>query len=316
MPHDRAHRTPLKAAVEAETDLTPRAHAQHPLLTLQRTVGNRALQKLIAPPVLPLVQRVGTDDENSEVEDDVEEEEEVEEEEVEEEEEESSQESENFEDDPSFVFKGSSGNKTYRSGYSFYDTKGFSTRQKLTELQTGKDGKLHTEFGGTGTIIPTDKHGNEVRKHKTEGAKNRQPDIDHMEDFLVEDQAIEEVEQVEGLKEPMSPATFEEFHNFVYNEPENLQIKKHSEHKDKGTTRRDKLDQKRVDKRKPYIRKQREAFMGLRKKVKGSLSDRKNKTGVRGYIYEHNEKKFDELYKKYHKDDKDDGKGGGDGLTA
>lgn len=309
MPHERAHRTPLKAALEAASDLTPRAYALHPLVTLQRTVGNRALQKLIAPPVL---QRAGTDDENSEVEDDVEddvEEDVEEEEEVKEEEEESSEEVEDFEDDPSFVFKESSGKKTYRSPFSFYETKGFSTRQKLTELQSDKDGNLHTERGGKGSVIPLDNQGREVRKHKTKGAPNRQPDIDHLEDFLVEDQAIEEDEQTYDT--PMSPDTRIEYGNFVYNDPNNLQIKKHSEHKSKETTRRDKLDSKRVNRRKPHIRKQREAFMGIRKKVKGSLSDRQTKRKMRRYIYEHNEKKFDELYKKYHRDDKDKGNGGG-----
>jgi hypothetical protein len=271
---------------------------------LQRTVGNRALQKLIAPPV---VQREGTDDENSEVEDD------VEEDVQEEEEEESSQESEDFDNDPSFVFKESSSKQTYRSPYSFYDTKRFSTRQKLTELQTGEDGELHTEFGGTGSIIPTDSQGREVRKHKTKGAKNRQPDIDHMLDFLIEDQAIEEDEQTYDT--PMSPDTRLEYGNFVYNDPENLQIKKHSDHKSKGTTRRDRILSNKLKDTKRGIKKKRTAFMKLRNKVAGSMGNRKNKSKLRGYIYEHNEKKFDELYKKYHKDDKDDGKGGG-GLTA
>lgn len=227
-------------------------------------------------------------------------------------EEEEEEEEDDLENDPSVVFKESSGKKTYRSGRSFYDTKTYSTRDRLTELQTDPKGNLRSGQFGRGEIIPIDRSGREKRTHTNKSNPNKRPDLDHLTDHLIQDQAMEEVHEVEDIKEPMSPNTYSEFGQFLYNDPENLAIISKHAHKGKKTFRRDSIKHSDLKKTKKTITKKRSEFMKLRGKVDGSLQDKKKRSKFRLFVYSHYDKILEE-FKKRKKDEDDKGGGGGFG---
>ena len=120
--------------------------------------------------------------------------------------------------------------ESYRSGLSFYTAKGYNTREIVTNRQT-RGGKLYSP---SGRHIPL-RGGKEVRPHKTEGAKDRAPDIDHKIEAIALDVAIDENSQ------DVSEAEDAALREFAYNYTPNLEILSKDEHKAKPTYRRDTL---------------------------------------------------------------------------
>lgn len=124
--------------------------------------------------------------------------------------------------------------KSYRSSRSFYTGKKQDTRKNLMARQTDSSGILHSGFAGKGEVIRLDGKGREIRKHKTKGAKYKQPDIDHMIDFVAID---DEVDKYDGSD--MSSDETEEYKNFLYNDESNLEILSKDKHKGKKRYTRD-----------------------------------------------------------------------------
>ena len=207
------------------------------LLALQGTIGNQAVQRMLrpsaaltpvsVPPTGDLVQRSGRGGKMN-----LDEDEESEEEEIEEEE--GSDYELNLEEEAAFLNdpdeKYRAPGESYRSGVSFYTAKGYDTRKIVTNRQM-RGGKLYSP---SGRHIPL-QGGKEVRQHKTEGAKNRAPDIDHKIDYLALDAAIDENSQ------DVSDAEEAALREYAYNYPDNLEILSKDEHKAKPTYRRDTL---------------------------------------------------------------------------
>ena len=125
---------------------------------------------------------------------------------------------------------------TYRSPRFFYNDKKVDTRADLVARQTDEHGMLRSGFDGTGEVIPLDGSGREIRDHKTKGAKNQQPDIDHKIDFVAVDDAIDHYEESD-----MSEDEKEEFKNYTYNRQDNLEILSHGAHTGKRRTTRDQI---------------------------------------------------------------------------
>lgn len=293
----------------SKEEVTSVSGVPHPLLTLQRSIGNQAVQRLLAVTtegsalhnVLQLGRRKRrrvndkgdykqTDEKSSE------------------------ESSDDYDSDPSYFEKPSKGKKTYRSNRTFYNRKRYSTRKNLVRIQT-RNGQLRSGQGGSGRVIKTDKSGKEVRKHKTKGVrKNRQPDIDHLRDFLIDDHAATELE--EGQSAPMSPATFNMFEDFLYNDPENLAIKAKSDHTSKSTHRRNNLPRNKVENAKKHLKSKRREFMELREQFDGSMEEKSNKEELLEQIFTLYDDVTDDLFKKYHPPDDDSDSGGGDGITA
>ncbi|WP_143032813.1 hypothetical protein [Tenacibaculum sp. MAR_2010_89] len=123
---------------------------------------------------------------------------------------------------------------SYRGSRSFYTGKHRDTRKSLMERQTDSSGKLHSGFDGKGEVIKLDGMGREIRKHKTKGAKDKQPDIDHMIDYIAIDDEVDKYDESE-----MSSDETEEYKNFLYNDESNLEILSKNEHKGKKRYTRD-----------------------------------------------------------------------------
>ncbi len=134
--------------------------------------------------------------------------------------------------DPDEIFRESG--KSYRSSRSFYTGKERDTRKSLMERQTDSSGKLYSGFDGKGEVIKLDGMGREIRKHKTKGAKNKQPDIDHIIDFVAIDDEVDKYNESD-----MSSDETEEYKNFLYNDESNLEILSKNKHKGKKRYTRD-----------------------------------------------------------------------------
>jgi hypothetical protein len=142
--------------------------------------------------------------------------------------------------EPDEKLRGKSGE--YRKDRKFYSDKERDTRQNLVKRQSSTGGTLYSGFDGSGVKIPLDSQGREVRKHKTQGAKDRQPDIDHRKDWVAIDDAVERY-QADSQETDMSEAELETFKDFLYNDEDNLEILAHSEHKQKKKTSREQLSE-------------------------------------------------------------------------
>lgn len=143
-------------------------------------------------------------------------------------------------------------NTTYRSGQSFYKDKERDTRQRLMDRQTSSGGQLHSGFHGKGAVIPLDSKGREIRTHKTAGAENKQPDIDHIQDWIAIDEAVEEYSDSD-----LSSADEYAFKNHLYNVEDNLEILAHDDHLGKKRTTREKLTKKQKGEARKFVKEQR-----------------------------------------------------------
>lgn len=143
--------------------------------------------------------------------------------------------------------------KSYRSGRSFYTGKIQDTRKNLIKRQTDSKGNLRSGFAGDGPIINLDAKGREIRSHKKKSTKNKQPDIDHIIDFLVIDDEIDRYDDSD-----LSSDEREEFKNYSYNVESNLEILSKKIHKDKKRYTRDNIP--------PGLRKKANAFVKAQRK--------------------------------------------------
>ncbi len=145
--------------------------------------------------------------------------------------------------------------KSYRSSRSFYTGKRRDTRKNLEKRQKDAKGILHSGFSGKGGVIKLDGKGREIRKHKTKGAKHKQPDIDHMIDFVAID---DEVGKYDGSD--ISSDETEEYKNFLYNDESNLEILSKDEHKGKKRYTRDTVTKKISKKAEEFVKAKRVDF--------------------------------------------------------
>ncbi|MBC6996144.1 hypothetical protein QWY85_04950 [Neolewinella lacunae] len=142
----------------------------------------------------------------------------------------------------------------YRSGRRFYKDRQRDTRKTLVKRQSSPSGRLYSRHDQSGPVIPLDKEGREIRKHK-KSKKDKQPDIDHRLDWIAIDQAVEEYSDTE-----LSEAEKETFKDHLYNVEDNLEILAHEDHKSKKRTTRDALDEPLKKKAKLFVKAQREVY--------------------------------------------------------
>lgn len=181
--------------------------------------------------------------------------------------------------EPDEKLRGKSGE--YRKDRKFYSDKQRDTRKNLVKRQSSTGGTLYSGFDGSGPAIPLDSQGREVRKHKTKGAKDRQPDIDHRKDWVAIDDAVERY-QADSQETDMSDAELETFKDFLYNDEDNLEILAHSEHKQKKKTSRDQLSEGKKKEMFKYVKEKRtdykkEKYAQKKRKEKRQRLDKKRK---------------------------------------
>ncbi|MGG8496998.1 hypothetical protein ACQY1Q_11305 [Tenacibaculum sp. TC6] len=145
--------------------------------------------------------------------------------------------------------------KSYRGSRSFFTGKDQDTRKNLVKRQTGTDGKLYSGFKGDGPEIKLDKQGREIRDHSKKSTKNKQPDIDHIIDFLAIDDEVDRYDDSD-----LSEDETEEFKNYLYNVEDNLEILSKSQHKRKKKYTRDTLTKKIKKQARDFVKTQRQKF--------------------------------------------------------
>lgn len=157
--------------------------------------------------------------------------------------------------DPDEKFRGKGGD--YRSSRSFYKGKDKDTRKIVTKRQRSPGGRLHSGSDGKGEVIDLDSRGREIREHKTEGAKDRQPEMDHIRDFVIVDDAADRLAQEKG---DMSEAEVETLKDELYNDEGNIEILSKKEHSDKKRTTREKITDTQKKEADKYVKERKAIF--------------------------------------------------------
>jgi hypothetical protein len=136
-------------------------------------------------------------------------------------------------------------------------------------------------------VIELDKLGREIREHKKKETKHKQPDIDHIEDWVILDEAIDRYEHEESS---MSEAEKETFKDEVYNYEDNLEILSKKEHKKKRRTTRDQITETEKKNATEFIKERRKEFKGD-KKVEKRRNERRKRLKKKEEKKEKDEKK-------------------------
>ncbi|WP_417799598.1 hypothetical protein [Tenacibaculum sp.] len=165
--------------------------------------------------------------------------------------------------------------KPYRGSRFFYTSKDQDTRKNLIERQTGSDGELHSGFYGDGPVIKLDSKGREIREHNKKSTKNKQPDIDHIIDFVAIDDEVNKYDDSD-----LSSDETEEFKNYLYNFEGNLEILSKSAHKSKRRYTRETVTKKISKEARELVKEQRKNFktdVKAQKRLKGRRKKSKKK---------------------------------------
>ncbi|MCX6318953.1 MAG: hypothetical protein NTW29_16870 [Bacteroidetes bacterium] len=197
--------------------------------------------------------------------------------------------------DPEELFREK--NDSYRKNRKFFSDKKRDTRKNLIKRQTDEKGNLRSGFKGDGEIIELDKFGREIREHKNKNSKHKQPDIDHIRDWIKLDTAIDKYRHEESS---MSEAELETFKDEVYNHEDNLEILSKKEHKKKEKTTKDQLKESDIKNVWPYIQER-------RKEYKSNKDAQERRDQKRERIKKKNERKLEKeketIVKKVKKED-------------